>query len=128
MSESEAGAPANVACGTFENLYDDPDAKVAELLENRPDDETVTSQYQVFRALANEDRLRLLETLRGGERCACELMVVLDAPQSTVSTHLRKLRDAGLVKNRRKGKWNYYRIADGGVMDILDLGRLLQGD
>jgi ArsR family transcriptional regulator len=82
----------------------------------------------VFRALANEDRLRLLDALRNGERCGCELMVLLDAPQSTVATHLRTLREAGLVKNRKKGKWNYYRIADGAVMDVLDLAVALRGD
>lgn len=113
---------------TFERLYDDPDEQIQELLAYRADDETVEGEFAVFRALANEDRLRLLETLRHGERCGCELMVILDAPQSTVATHLRKLRDAGLVKNREKGKWNYYRIADGAVLDLLDLATALQGE
>ena len=113
---------------TFERLYDDPDEQISELLAYRADDETVEREHLVFRALANENRLRLLEALRHGERCGCELMVILDAPQSTIATHLRKLRDAGLVKNRKKGKWNYYRLADAAVMDILDLALALQDD
>lgn len=113
---------------TLERLYEDPDEGIADLLTQRADESTVGSQYRVFKALANEDRLRLLDALRGGERCGCELMVLLDAPQSTVATHLQKLREAGLVKNRRKGKWNYYRIADAAVMDVLDLAVELGGE
>ena len=128
MSDAESEQPAPEARDTLERLYEDPDEQIAELLENRPDDDIVEQQHRVFRALANEDRLRLLEALRGGERCGCELMVILDAPQSTVATHLRKLRDAGLVKNRKKGKWNYYRISDTAVMDVLDLTASLQDD
>lgn len=126
MSDTAKDAPDNVDRETLGRLYDDPDEQISELLESRPDDGTVEREYDVFRALANEDRLRLLEALRQGERCGCELMVILDAPQSTVATHLRKLRKAGLVKNRKKGKWNYYRIADTAVMDVLDLARSIR--
>ncbi|PSQ16305.1 transcriptional regulator [Halobacteriales archaeon QS_8_69_26] len=111
---------------TLGRLYDDPDERIDELVEYRADDGTVTRQHAVFRALANEDRLRLLAALRHGERCGCELMVILDAPQSTVSTHLRKLREAGLVKSRKKGRWTYYRIADTAVMDVLDLAAAIR--
>ncbi|PSQ13655.1 transcriptional regulator, partial [Halobacteriales archaeon QS_7_68_65] len=52
----------------------------------------------------------------------------LDAPQSTVATHLRKLKQAGLVKSRRKGKWSYYRIADTAALELLDLARAIQED
>ena len=128
MSSSETAQVSDTACATLENLSDNPDEHIAELVDLRADDETLDRQHHVFGSLANPDRLRLLEALRHGERCGCELMVVLDAPQSTVSTHLRRLRDAGLVKNRRKGKWTYYRIADGAVLDLLDLAVALQED
>lgn len=128
MSETNSNAPTDDARETLERLYDDPDEEIADLLEHRADEDTVETQYPVFRALANEDRLRLLDVLRDGERCGCELMVLIDAPQSTVATHLRKLRDAGLVKSRKKGKWNYYRIADAAVMDVLDLAVALRED
>ena len=121
MSGNESTVPVEEARETLERLYDDPDEGIRELQASSTDEDAVDDAYEVFRALANRDRLRLLETLRDGERCGCELMVVLDAPQSTVSTHLRKLRRAGLVKDRRKGRWNYYRLADPAVEDVLDL-------
>jgi ArsR family transcriptional regulator len=128
MNDAESDGPADAARETLERLYEDPDERISDLRASRVDDGTVEREHAVFRALANEDRLRLLEALRGGERCGCELMVILDAPQSTVSTHLRKLREAGLVTNRRKGKWNFYRIADAGVIDLLDLAAALRGE
>lgn len=126
MGEQEV--PVDAAHETLERLYDNPDDQIPELLEHRVDDETIDREYSVFQALANEERLRLLEALRHGERCGCELMVILDAPQSTVATHLRKLRNAGLVKNRKKGRWNYYRISDTAAMDLLDLATVIQED
>ena len=124
----EQKVPVDEAHETLERLYDNPDEQIPELHEYRPDDETIEREYSVFQALANEDRLRLLEALRHGERCGCELMVILDAPQSTVATHLRTLRNAGLLKNCKKGRWNYYRIADAAVMDLLDLATVIQED
>ncbi|RQG86116.1 transcriptional regulator [Natrarchaeobius halalkaliphilus] len=110
---------------TLERLSDDCDP-VAELEERRPDDETVATQETVFGALANAHRIHALEALRDGELCACELQIVLDAPQSTVATHLRTLRDAGLVKTRKKGKWTYYRIADTAVFELLDVAAAVE--
>lgn len=128
MSDAKPAVSVDEARDTLERLYDDPDERISELIEHRTDDERVGSTYRVFRALANEDRLRLLEALRHGEFCGCELMVILDAPQSTVATHLRKLREAGLVRSRKKGKWNYYRIADTAVMDLLDLAAAIDDE
>lgn len=112
------------ACCALESLYDDIDVDetVTALTERRRDATTIDGQTSVFGALANEHRVRALEALREGELCACELQIVLEAPQSTVATHLRTLRDAGLVKTRKKGKWTYYRVADTAVFDLLDLG------
>jgi DNA-binding transcriptional ArsR family regulator len=128
MSDAESAVSVDEACTTLERLYDDPDERISELVKHRTDGETIASMHDIFRALANEDRLRLLEALRDGEFCGCELMVILDAPQSTVATHLRKLREAGLVKSRKKGKWNYYRIADTAVMDLLDLAAAIDDE
>jgi ArsR family transcriptional regulator len=125
---AEQDVPVGEARETLERLYDNPEEEIPKLFEYRPDDETVETEYPVFQALAHEDRLRLLEALRHGERCGCELMVILNAPQSTVANHLRKLRDAGLVKNRKKGRWNYYRIADAAVMDLLDLAAIIYNE
>lgn len=126
MSDSGPTAAEHADHEALGRLCADPEEKISELIGFRPSDETVDQEYTVFRALSNENRIRVLESLRHGERCGCELQVILDAPQSTVATHLRKLREAGLVKNRKKGKWNYYRIADTAVLDLLDLAQAIQ--
>jgi len=126
MSESES--PPDDAQEALERLYDDPAARIASLQDVRPSDQDVAGQEAVFKALANKDRLRVLEALRDSECCGCELQVVLDAPQSTVATHLRKLKEVGLVKSRKKGKWSDYRIADTAVFELLDLAHAIQED
>lgn len=65
----------------------------------------------VFRAFADRTRLRILNLLRGGEICVCDLQAVLDVPQPKVSRHLAYLRRAGLVKVRRDGLWSHYSLA-----------------
>jgi ArsR family transcriptional regulator len=65
-----------------------------------------------FRALGDETRLRLLEHLTSGEHSVADLMDRLDLGQSLVSHHLRSLREAGLVRTRRDGRWVYYSIAE----------------
>ncbi|QDU38023.1 HTH-type transcriptional repressor AseR [Maioricimonas rarisocia] len=64
----------------------------------------------VFRACADRTRLRILNLLRGGELCVCDLVDVLDVPQPTASRHLAYLRKAGLVVARKEGLWHYYRL------------------
>ena len=110
---------------TLDRLYENPENRLTSLFELAPDDEQVESQLTMFKALANQHRIRILEALRDGELCACELQVVLDAPQSTVASHLRELKDAGLVKTRRQGKWTYYRIGDTAVLQLLDIANAL---
>ena len=69
---------------------------------------------RIFKALADETRLRILLLLLSGEVCVCEVMAVLDLPQSTASRHLAYLRNAGWVLDRRQGVWMYYRLNDDG--------------
>lgn len=110
---------------TLDRLYEEPDNRLKSLFELVPEDEDVDATRTVFKALANEHRIRILEALRDGELCACEVQVVLDSPQSTVAGHLRKLKDAGLVKTRKKGKWTYYRIGDTAAVQLLDIAKAL---
>lgn len=65
---------------------------------------------RLFHALSDETRLRILDRLRRGERCVCQLTDALDAAQSRLSFHLRILKDAGLVTDRREGRWSYYTV------------------
>ncbi|HEX4793967.1 MAG TPA: metalloregulator ArsR/SmtB family transcription factor [Humisphaera sp.] len=65
----------------------------------------------VFRAFADPTRLRILNLLRQGEVCVCDLVNVLGARQPRISQHLAYLRRAGLVVAQAKGKWMYYSLA-----------------
>jgi ArsR family transcriptional regulator, arsenate/arsenite/antimonite-responsive transcriptional repressor len=67
----------------------------------------------MFRALADETRLRILHLLSKGELCVCDVMNVLKQPQSKVSRHFAYLRRAGLVTGRKEGLWMYYRLSPG---------------
>ena len=67
---------------------------------------------QLFKALSEATRLRILSLLNRGELCVCEIEAALELPQSTVSRHLALLRQVNLVQGRRKGIWMHYRIAE----------------
>lgn len=71
----------------------------------------ITRTARLFHALSDETRIRILARLRDGERCVCDLTEALDAAQSRLSFHLKTLKDAGLVTDRREGRWSYYAIA-----------------
>jgi ArsR family transcriptional regulator len=64
----------------------------------------------VFQSLADENRLRIIEVLQDGERCVCDLQSSLNLGQSLLSHHLRVLREAGLVRSRREGRWVHYAL------------------
>lgn len=77
---------------------------------------TTNEEYtKVFKAFCDEKRLRILELLRNGEKCACELMEELDMPQSSLSYHMKILYEAGIVDSRPDGKWLYYKISNKGI-------------
>jgi len=65
---------------------------------------------QLFHALSDATRLEIVRLLSHGERCVCDLQNVLEAAQSRLSFHLRTLKDAGLVSDRRDGRWIYYAL------------------
>lgn len=83
----------------------------------------LTRLAHAFRALGDETRLRLLELLREGEQCVCDLTDALRTPQPLLSFHLRTLKDAGLVTDRREGRWVYYALAPRGLDEV---GRRLE--
>jgi len=74
--------------------------------------ELAEKKSKVFKALADENRLRILSLLAAREMCVCEVMVALDLTQPTASHHLRILENVGLVKDKKKGKWVFYRVSN----------------
>jgi ArsR family transcriptional regulator len=80
---------------------------------------------RLFGALSDETRLAILEMLRDGERCVCDLQEALDAAQSRLSFHLRVLKDAGLVTDRKEGRWSYYALVPDTLGEAHDMVRAL---
>jgi ArsR family transcriptional regulator, arsenate/arsenite/antimonite-responsive transcriptional repressor len=70
----------------------------------------MNEMVEAAKAFADPTRVRILAALRRGELCVCELSDALGVTQSTLSTHLQVIRDAGLVQTRRDGKWIYYAV------------------
>jgi len=64
----------------------------------------------IFKALADETRLRVLLLLLDGELCVCEIIAALELPQSTISRHLAYLKRTGWVRDRKQGVWMYYQL------------------
>lgn len=90
------------------------------------DEEDLTNEIKVFKAVADTTRLSILKLLTGGELCICEIMLALKKPQSSISHNLSILEDAGLIKERKEGKWCLYRISDGAVVDMVNLAGQLK--
>ena len=74
-----------------------------------------------FHALADETRLRILNQLSDGERCVCDLTDALEAGQSRLSFHLKTLKDAGLLSDRRDGRWIYYSLNRETLAEVREL-------
>jgi ArsR family transcriptional regulator len=69
----------------------------------------------MFKALSDETRLKIIKLLEQGELCVCDIVAALDMQQSKVSFHLGVLKEAGLIQDRKQGRWTHYRIHDGDV-------------
>src|SRR5918996_1920373 len=84
-----------------------------------------TRASRLFHALSDETRLAILNCLRSCERCVCELTDHLDAGQSRLSFHLRVLKEAGLVSDRREGRWMYYTLNTDVLAQVTELAQVL---
>jgi len=76
---------------------------------------------RLFHALSDGTRLSILQRLRLGERCVCDLTDALDAAQSRLSFHLKVLKDADLVTDRREGRWMYYTLNPETLNEVAEL-------
>ncbi|CAN5693862.1 metalloregulator ArsR/SmtB family transcription factor [soil metagenome] len=81
---------------------------------------------QRLKAISDEKRLQILMQLAAGERCVCDLTDALDAGQSLLSFHLRTLKDAGLVTDRRAGRWVHYSLNGDALADLEDFVRSMR--
>jgi DNA-binding transcriptional ArsR family regulator len=95
-------------------------------LTSNVDETEIESEAAIFKAMSDPCRLRILLLLKEGELCVCEIMVALDRPQSTTSHHLSILKEEGLIRERKDGKWSRYRLAEGAIIEMLNLVKLIQ--
>jgi len=79
-----------------------------------------------FHALADETRLQIVDRLRDGEQCVCDLTGQLDTAQSRLSFHLKSLKDAGLILDRKEGRWVYYSLNPETLDDMTQFLAVLQ--
>jgi ArsR family transcriptional regulator len=66
----------------------------------------------IFKALSDETRLKILKLLEGGELCVCDIVAAINTVQPKISFHLGVLKEAGLIKDRRQAKWIHYSLDD----------------
>lgn len=64
----------------------------------------------IFKALADENRIRILNLLRNGELCVCDIEAALEIKQSNASRHLTRLKTAKIITSKKKSQWVYYRL------------------
>lgn len=75
----------------------------------------VKKTVTVFKAFCDENRIRILQLLLSGEKCACKLLEEMNITQPTLSHHMKILCDSGIVVGRKDGKWMYYSLSKEGV-------------
>jgi len=86
----------------------------------REKEELDKARARVFSALADPLRLEIIESLRKGERCACEVIPQTEAVQPLVSRHLKILKDAGLVHDRKEGNRRMYSVTTPALYEVID--------
>lgn len=85
-----------------------------------PDERTLEFKMRIFKVISDTNRLKILEMLRGGELCQCEIVPVIDQSQPNVSRHLRLLEEAGLIQSRRDGVRMFYEVTDPHIYNVID--------
>lgn len=76
-------------------------------------------QADVFKALGDENRLKIIQMLAEKDMCVCEIIDELNVSQPAVSHHLKNLKQAGIVEDRRDGKWIFYSLSQKGLLTSL---------
>lgn len=76
-------------------------------------------QAFILKALGQPNRLQIVDLLKDGERCVCEIFSFIHQEQANISKHLSILKQAGILESRKKGLHTYYRLKDQGVLDLL---------
>ena len=84
-------------------------------------DRDLVKTAKIFKAFSVSIRLEILDLLKNGEQCACDLLEKLDLTQSGLSYHMKILIESGIVTSREEGKWVYYSISEQGRQKIIQM-------
>ena len=90
-----------------------------EILSKIPSDESLDDRSNRFKAISDPTRLKILYLLQDGELCACEIIMALEKPQSTISHHLNVLKNAGFIKGRKEGVWIHYKLVNQKIINLI---------
>jgi DNA-binding transcriptional ArsR family regulator len=90
------------------------------IMDKLPDDDEFLVKSELFKAISDPTRLKILYLLGDGELCACEIIYALEKPQSTISHHLNLLKNASFIKWRKEGVWIHYKLANPRIVEIIE--------
>jgi ArsR family transcriptional regulator len=90
------------------------------MIEKIFDEQIIEFKSNLFKALGDNNRLLIVEALRDGELCQCEIIPLIGKSQPAVSRHLKILENSGLIKSRREGNKILYNIMDQRVFELID--------
>ena len=99
--------------------------ELLQLADNVADSEAAKRNSKFFKALSDQNRLKIVKLLTVKEMCICELMICLDMTQPNLSHHIQILENVGIVNRTKKGKWVYCSLADRKLVDNLTKLKLL---
>jgi ArsR family transcriptional regulator len=90
------------------------------VLQTLPDDKILEFKSRIFKVIGDANRLKVLEILRSGKNCQCDIIPMIAQSQSTVSRHLKLLEAAGLIKSQKEGTKTYYQVVDEEIFNLID--------
>ena len=90
------------------------------LIQPLPNEKLLDFKSRIFKVIGDANRLKVLEILRSGENCQCEIIPMIAQSQPTVSRHLKLLEEAGLIKSRKEGTKIFYQIVDEHIFNLID--------
>ncbi len=86
-----------------------------------PEDKLTQNKAGILKAMAHPTRINILESLRAGERCVCEIIELVDTEQSNTSQHLAQLKKMGIISSRKDGLKVIYKVNNSEIFSLLDL-------
>jgi ArsR family transcriptional regulator len=85
-----------------------------------PNEKELEFKSRIFKVIGDSNRLKILEILRSGENCQCDIIPMIAQSQPTVSRHLKLLEEAGLLTSRKNGTKVFYKVVDNRVFYLID--------